>query len=315
MSKMTRILPVLALSLMACGAVSAEDTNAESRKARILANLQVQFPQLKDLQPVMGEIKSSGISGLDQGSFTVGGGGGRPQTQAFLITADNKKFWMVNGEPLDVSKSDEEIKAALAEQTKKEAEAAAQKAKDLQDSVAGLPFRGKADAPITIVEFSDFQCPFCTRGAQTMEQVLAKYPNDVKFVFKHFPLNFHPWAMPAAVAANCAANQKPEAFWTLHDAYFEHQKEITPANVADKTREYLKDSGIDMAKFVACSEDKDTEEYKKAAQAVNADMSLGGRLGVSGTPGFFVNGHFLNGAVPIEQFDDAIAKAKAAKGN
>jgi protein-disulfide isomerase len=313
MPKMIRILPALALGLVACnlalgpGAASADDTNADARKARILANLQVQFPQLKDMSPVMGEIKSSGIAGLDQGTFIVGG----RQTQAFLVTADNKKFWMVSGEPLDVSKSDEEIKAALADQAKKEAEAAANKAKDLEAAIAGRPFRGNAKAEVTIVEFSDFQCPYCTRGAQTMEQVIAKYPNDVKFVFKHFPLNFHPWALPAAVAAECANNQKPEAFWALHDAYFKNQKDITPANLAEKNKEYLAGSGIDMAKFVACSEDKDTEEYKKASQTVNADMSLGGRLGVSGTPGFFVNGHFLNGAMPIEQFDEAIAKAKA----
>lgn len=312
MPKMIRILPVLALGLVACnlafgpGAASAEDTNADARKARILANLQVQFPQLKDMSPVMGEIKASGIAGLDQGSFIVGG----RQTQAFLVTSDNKRFWMVSGEPLDVSKSDEDIKTALAEREKAEAAEASKKAQDLKDAVAGQPFRGAADAPITIVEFSDFQCPYCSRGAQTMEQVLAKH-KDVKFVFKHFPLNFHPWAMPAAISAKCAADQKPEAFWTLHDAYFKNQKDLNPTNLADKTREYLAGSGVDMAKFVACAEDKDSEEYKKAAQSVNADMSLGGRLGVTGTPGFFVNGHFLNGAMPIEQFEEAMAKVKA----
>lgn len=312
MPKMIRILPALALGLVACnlalgpGAASAEDTNADARKARILANLQVQFPQLKDMSPVMGEIKASGIAGLDQGTFIVGG----RQTQAFLVTTDNKKFWMVSGEPLDVSKSDEEIKSALAERAKAESEAAAKTAQELKDAVTGQPFRGAADAKITIVEFSDFQCPYCSRGAQTMEQLLAKH-KDVKFVFKHFPLNFHPWAMPAAISAKCVADQKPEAFWTLHDAYFQNQKDLNPTNLADKTREYLKNSGIDMAKFVACAEDKDSEEYKKAAQAVSADMSLGGRLGVTGTPGFFVNGHFLNGAMPLEQFEDAMAKAQA----
>jgi len=317
MSKMIRFLPALALGLVACnlalgpGAASADDTNTDARKARIMANLQVQFPQLKDMSPVMGEIKASGIAGLDQGTFIVGG----RQTQAFLVTTDNKKFWMVNGEPLDVSKSDEEIQAAIADRDKVEAEEAVKKAKELAESVAGLPFRGKADAPITIVEFSDFQCPYCSRGAETMEQVVAKYPNDVKFVFKHFPLNFHPWAMPAAISAKCAGDQKPGAFWTLHDAYFKNQKELNPGNVADKSREFLKDSGIDMAKFVACAEDKDSEEYKKAAQSVNADMSLGGRLGVSGTPGFFVNGIFLNGALPLEQFEEALEKARNVKVN
>lgn len=309
MVKMLRILPALAIGLVACNLAQADDTNGDARKARVLANLKLQFPQLKDLNPTMGEIKTSGITGLDEGSFVVGG----RQTQKFLVTADNKKLWLISGEPIDVSRSEEEIAAEVKKRDEAEAAEASKRATELAAAAKGLPSRGKADAPITVIEFSDFQCPYCARGAQTMEQLLVKYPNDVRFVFMHFPLNFHPWATPAAIAANCAAAQKPEAFWTLHDAYFKNQKEITPANVADKSREYLKDSGIDMAKFVACSEDKDTEEYKKTAAAVSADMQLGGRHGVTGTPGFFINGHFLNGAVPIEQFDEIIAKVKAGK--
>lgn len=315
MAKMLKILPALAIGLMACnlalgpGSAQADDTNGDARKARILSNLKLQFPQLADLSPVMGEIKGSGIAGLDEGSFVVGG----RQTQKFLVTGDNKKLWLIGADPIDVSKTDDQIAAENKERDAAAATEAIKRAADLDAAIQGQPFRGKADAKITVVEFSDFQCPYCARGAQTMEQLVAKYPNDVKFVFKHFPLNFHPWAQPAAVAANCAAAQKPEAFWKLHDAYFANQKDITPQNVMDKSREYLKDSGIDLAKFVACAEDKDTEEYKKTAAAVNADMTLGGRLGVSGTPGYFVNGHFLNGAMPIENFDAIITKIQAGK--
>lgn len=314
MAKMLRIIPALAIGLVACnlalgpGSAQAEDTNADARKARILSNLKLQFPQLNDLNPTMGEIQTSGITGLDEGSFVVG-----RQTQKFLITGDNKKLWLISGEPIDVSRSDEEIQAEVKKREEAQAAEALKRASELETAIKGLPTRGNPNAPITVVEFSDFQCPYCSRGAQTVEQLLAKYPNDIRFVFMHFPLNFHPWAMPAAVAANCAAAQKPEAFWTLHDAYFKNQKDITPQNVMDKSREYLKDSGIDMGKFVACAEDKDTEEFKKMSAAVNADMGLGGRLGVSGTPGFFVNGHFLNGAVPIENFDQVISKIKGGK--
>ncbi len=314
MPKMIRILPVLALGLVACnlalgpGAASADDTNADARKARILANLQVQFPQLKDMSPVMGEIKASGIAGLDQGSFIVGG----RQTQAFLVTADNKRFWMVSGEPLDVI----EERRRNQDRARRPREGRSRRSRQEGPETCRTPSPASPSAapptpdhrgrvlglPVSLL---------LARRADHGSRCSQKHPKDVKFVFKHFPLNFHPWAMPAAIAAKCAADQKPEAFWTLHDAYFKNQKDLNPANLADKTREYLAGSGVDMAKFVACAEDKDSEEYKKAAQSVNADMSLGGRLGVTGTPGFFVNGHFLNGAMPIEQFEEAMAKAKA----
>ncbi|MEO1085893.1 MAG: thioredoxin domain-containing protein, partial [Acidobacteriota bacterium] len=171
--------------------------------------------------------------------------------------------------------------------------------------------RGNPDAPVTIIEFSDFQCPYCTRGAQTVEQILEKYPNDVKFVFKHFPLGFHPWAKPAAVAANCAANQNQDAFWTLHDKYFEHQKELNVENVMAKSKEFLGGSGLDMATWSACAENQESAEYKAAAALVDSDMNLGKSLGVTGTPGFFVNGTFLNGAQPLAAFEPLIQQAKS----
>ena len=94
-----------------------------------------------------------------------------------------------------------------------------------------------------IVEYSDFQCPFCKRGYDTIEQqVLKQYDGKVKFYFRNFPLSFHPWAQPAAIAAECAKMQKPDAYWKLYHAYFEHQGEVNPQNVKDKAVEYLKDS-------------------------------------------------------------------------
>ncbi|MBM4266616.1 MAG: thioredoxin, partial [Deltaproteobacteria bacterium] len=111
-----------------------------------------------------------------------------------------------------------------------EAKASAERMTKLNEAAAKAPYRGKKDASVTIVEFSDFQCPFCARGAATMEEVVKKYPDDVKFVFMHFPLDFHPWAKPAAIATNCAAKQDNDAFWILHDKYFADQKALTPAN-------------------------------------------------------------------------------------
>ncbi len=288
--------------------VAAQEDPAEARKAQILANLKLAFPQLEQLGVVMNDITSSPFEGLDEGSFTVQTPRG-PNNQKFLVAADNTRLFLV-GEPIDVSRSPAEIKAELAKRAEEKARAAAERSKELEASIAGLPVRGNPDAPVTIIEFSDFQCPYCSRGAATVEQILQKYPDDVKFVFKHFPLNFHPWAKPAAIASRCAAQQNPEAFWTLHDQYFAQQKELTPENVIEKSKEYLADAGIDMEAWASCANDPESEAYKAAAAAIDADMEFGAKMGVTGTPGFFVNGEFLNGAQPITAFEPLIEKAK-----
>lgn len=311
MDRSYKVIPLLALALivgyLACGPAVAEDADVEARKAKILINLKLQFPQLGEADITMGELKPSGFEGLDQGSFTMAGP--RPRVQQFLVSTDDTKLFMIS-EPIDVSRSEEEVKAQLAERQAAQEKEALERRQELAAAVADLPVRGNPEAPVTIVEFSDFQCPYCSRGAKTVEEILAKYKDDVNVVFKHFPLNFHPWAKPAAVASVCASEQSPEAFWTLHDQYFANQKELTPQNVLEKSKEYLKDSGIDMEKWSTCAEDQESEANKAAVAAVDADMALAQKLGVRGTPGFFVNGRFLNGAQPITAFEPLIVEAK-----
>src|SRR5215470_6547044 len=114
-------------------------------------------------------------------------------------------------------------------------------------NLKGQPSKGPANAKVTIVEYSDFQCPFCSRGYSTIEkQVLANYGDKVKFYYKNYPLPFHPWAKKAAIAAACAKEQKPEAFWKLYSYWFENQGQVTPDNVKEKATDVLKDTGIDM---------------------------------------------------------------------
>lgn len=277
------------------------------RKAKILGNLQLEVPSLEKSSPTVGEITPSGIEGLDRGTLTVNG-----RAIPFFVTTDDKKLWLLQGDALDVSRSEEELKVEMAKREELKKKEAEQRLAKLASSIEGRPFRGAEDASVTIVEFSDFQCPYCTRGAGTVEQILEKYPNDVKFVFQHFPLNFHPWAKPAAIAANCAGNQNHDAFWTLHDAYFKNQKALKPDNVVAESKKYLKDSGIDMAAWEKCAGDTTSAEYQAEAAKVDADMAFGQSMGVSGTPGFFVNGEFLNGAQPITAFVPLIEKAKSA---
>jgi len=312
---MRRMSPKLfrpaALALAGClllapaGALAQDD--AAARKERILANLRLQFPQLEEMNATVGDLSPSEFAGLDIGSFSIPGRG----EQKFLVSHDDTKLWLVSGDPIDVSLSAEQVQAKIAEREAAKARAAAEMNQKLEDAIKGLPVRGKPDAPVTIIEFSDFQCPYCARGANTVEQLLEKYPDDVKFVFKHFPLNFHPWAKPAAIASHCAGLQDADAFWTLHDKYFEAQRSLNPGNVLDKSKEFLAGSEIDMGQWSACAEDTGSDAYKAASAAVDADMALGQSLGVSGTPGFFVNGTFLNGAQPVTAFEPLIEKAKA----
>ena len=176
-------------------------------------------------------------------------------------------------------------------------------------NLKGEPFKGPADAKVTIVEYSDFQCPFCGRGYQTMEnQVLKDYGDKVRFYYKNYPLPFHPWAEPAAVAAECAKEQNAAAFWKLYNGFFQNQAQINPQNVKDKATEFLKDSGIDMAKWTDCFDNK------KSLPKVKAEMAEGSSVGVTGTPGFIINGRLVSGAQPYENFktviDDELASAK-----
>lgn len=302
----TALMGALVLAALALLPASAA---ADARSDKILANLKLQFPQLEQLNLTMGSIEASPYGGLDEGSFTMASPQGN-RVQRFLVSKDDTRLFLISGDPIDVSKTKAEIDAAVAEREAAEAEAARNRRAELAGAIEGLPVRGNPNAPITIVEFSDFQCPFCARGADTMEQILEKY-DDVKFVFKHFPLSFHPWAKPAAIAAHCAAEQKDAAFWSLHDKYFEDQKAITPDNVITKSKEYLKGAGIDLATWSDCAENKESDAYKAASQAVDADMALGSKHGVSGTPGFFVNGRFLNGAQPLAAFEPLLEEARA----
>ncbi len=157
------------------------------------------------------------------------------------------------------------------------------------------PFEGPKSAAITIVEFSDFQCPYCARVGPTVKQLQDVYKDNVKIVWKHYPLtSIHNNAMEAAVAAEAAHSQGK--FWQFHDKLFASRSKLSP----DQMRQYATELGLDTAKFEA---DLTSPETKKH---VTDDMSEAHRLGVTGTPVFFVNGHFLSGAQPLAGFAKVI---------
>jgi protein-disulfide isomerase len=158
-----------------------------------------------------------------------------------------------------------------------------------QEVAASGPVRGPANAAVTIIEFADFQCPYCGRLAPVLKQVLAKYPKDVRLVYREFPLyDIHQDAMHAAVAGVCAAEQGK--FWELHDALFADQSALGDQAVV-KAAERV---GIKLQPFASCL------LSSTAYDAVRSDIRAGNEAGVSGTPGLFVNGRFYDGYMPLE---------------
>jgi protein-disulfide isomerase len=172
---------------------------------------------------------------------------------------------------------------------------------------AGHPSAGVSSAPITIVEFSDFQCPFCRAAESSLKQVRQKYGDEIRLVYMDFPLGFHPHAMDAARAARCAADQ--DKFWQFHDALFRDQKKLDP----DSLRQTAANVGLDRNKFNACF----TEDKHDAG--IRQDMAEGNSLGVTGTPTFFINGRELVGAQPAPKFNEVIneeiARAKVSSNS
>jgi protein-disulfide isomerase len=164
------------------------------------------------------------------------------------------------------------------------------------------PSRGPDNAPVTIVEFSDFQCPYCGRAYPTVEKLMKDYDGKVRLVFRHFPLSFHPNAEKAAEAAACAQDQGK--FWQMHDKMFTNQQKLD----VNDLKSFAKDLGLDTGKF-----DKCLDSGEKAA-LVSSDEKDGQQAGVNGTPAFFINGIFINGAVPYEQFKETIDRELKRKG-
>lgn len=158
--------------------------------------------------------------------------------------------------------------------------------------IDNAPIRGAADAPVTIVEYSDFHCPFCRRVQPTLTALLEKYPGQVRLVYKHLPLDgLHPQARRVSEAAWCAGQQ--DRFWQFHDAVYAD----TSSDASESTlNRYAAAAGLDAGKFAACL------SSPEAKSAVQREVAQGEALGLNSTPGFFVNGREVRGAQPLEAF-------------
>jgi protein-disulfide isomerase len=166
----------------------------------------------------------------------------------------------------------------------------------------GAPYKGGAAAPVTIVEFQDFQCPFCQAVQPALAQLAAKYGDRVKLVYRDFPIDeLHPLARKAHEAARCANDQGK--FWLYHDLLYANAPKLSREDLVS----YAQQAGLDLVAFEVCT----TARTHRAE--VQTDFEEGVRVGVTGTPTFFINGRAMSGALPIEAFARAIDEELARK--
>jgi protein-disulfide isomerase len=200
---------------------------------------------------------------------------------------------------LEMERKKEAVEKWIAEQTKKspvEVYISKPRRPTFPVEVGNAPFAGAKDAKVTIVEYSDFQCPFCAKGADILKEIKKKYGNKVKVAFKNYPLPFHNHAEKAAIAGLCANEQGMDYFWKMHDAMFANQEALDPEGL----KKTAKTIGLKMDAF-----DKCVAENKYLAQ-VKADGEEGNKVKVKSTPTFFINGQLINGAQPMDVFAEII---------
>jgi protein-disulfide isomerase len=212
------------------------------------------------------------------------------------IEADPEQFIEVVNKAARDAQGKSAEKAQADESKKRDDEFANPLQAEIQE---GRAIKGPANAPITIVEYSDFECPYCTRGYQTIQEVEKNYGDQVRIVFKHLPLDFHPKALPAAKYFEAIARQSHEKAYKFKDEIFQNQDKLKSKG-EDFMKEAAKKVGADMTRVK-----KDLAD-SSLMDRINADMAEAQKFGITGTPGFLINGVSLKGAYPFSEFKTII---------
>jgi protein-disulfide isomerase len=285
--------------LAGCGDTS---TAPDVDEGKILANLRLEIPQVRDADSLrIDSLRKSSLDGFYRAQLVVN----NQNRVLVMIREDESEVLLLAGPPLDVGRSAEQMQASQQQESEARADV-------LQRASEGMPALGPADAPVTLIEFSDFQCPYCARATTLVDQLRERYPDRLRVVFMHFPLSSHEWARPAAMAAQCAARQDEEAFWRLHDFYFSNQDALTPGNVMEKSESILAETAVNVDDWKTCATDRTSDVHRSVARKVNASLEAGKEAGVTGTPSFFVNGEKVQGARTVDAF---ARKIEAAGGD
>lgn len=254
-------------------------------KGEIAKTVRTTFKLPDAVQLTVGAFHRSGYPSLSETTITAEQGG-RKNSQNFYVSANERTF--VLGQVFDMS--DNPYQRAL-------------HTLNLQNQ----PTVGSAEAPVTIVEFADLECPMCARYEQYIDtQLLPKYGSKVRVVFKDFPLPGHDWSTTAAVANQCAYQLKPSTYHPYRSLIFANQMSINATNVRDQLLVLGEQAGLDRLKLSACI------DAKESWPRIQADLDEGQKVNVAGTPTFFVNGHMIYGVMP-DQFDAVVDNALAQR--
>ncbi len=224
----------------------------------------------------LSDLEDAEVSGLKQGTLNY-----MSQTFPVIVSADGKHI-IPGGQVIDTTiDPHKEVMEKI--------------------SLEDIPVKGADDAVVTIVEYSDFQCPFCKKGKEILPEILKEYDGKVKVVFKQLPLTIHKWAKGASIASLCAYQQGNDQFWAFHDVVFENQGTIKEETATEQFKAFAKDLGLDEQAFNTCL------ESEEVAARVDKEMQEAQTVGVRSTPTFIVNGLMVPGA--------DVAKLKAAIDN
>ncbi len=279
-----------ALAQQAPPSTAAPSTAATSpTQKNIEAYLRHLYAFGPDVLLAVGPPKSTPVEGLLETTIDVTIGGNK-ETVKFYVSKDGK--FLFRGELSDMSKD------PLAENR-------------AQIQMNDVPSLGNPNAAVTLVEYSDFECPVCRNLHDALRGMLPNYAGKVRVVFKDFPIEqLHPWARTAAIAGRCAYQQDPKAFWKMYDLIYDNQEIISAATAWTKMMDYAGQSGLDADSFKTCM------ASPEAGAAVNASRANGQQLDVNSTPTVFVNGRRMVGADAhlLEQYINyELAQQKAAK--
>ena len=257
---------------------------------RIQTQIRTHYNVPPQVEITIANPRVSSITGYDDVSITLSGGG-KSSTHEFLISQDRKT--LAHLDTYDVS---EDLMSQI--------------------DVKGRPVRGNPEAKVTIVNFDDFECPFCSHMHSTLFTSLFKdYAGKIKVIYKDYPLvEIHPWAMHAAVDGNCLGEQNSQAYWEFADYVHGNQKLVTGKSRAEAfatldnfTKDEAQKHQLDLEKLQACVKKQDES-------AVKASIVEGDKLGVDSTPTMFINGERFSGAVPEDELRAVLNRALADSG-
>jgi protein-disulfide isomerase len=286
-----RSILILVLVCLGCSAQSAPSDLIQKIERQVRATYSIPA----SVKITVGPLRPSDFANYDAITISMEGGE-KKQTYEFLLSRDGKTLARMT--MLDLTKD------PYVEAMKK-------------INLSGRPTRGNKDAKVVLVNFDDFQCPFCSRMHQTLfPELLKEYGDRVQFVYKDFPLTeIHPWATHAAVDANCLAAQNNDAYWDFADHIHANQREVNSEKgreaqfaVLDRlTAEQGQKHNLDPAKLQSCVKAQNED-------AVKASMHEADGVGVTATPTLFVNGQEMDGALPISEMRAALDRALQQAG-